>query len=151
MDSDGVAQQNTVDWVAGLDFSLPAESRLNLQVFQRQYMNYDPYNISTNAKMATAYYFNSKFFTNPGKYKHYLSQVPIDPTGYSAPAPSGVLNVTGEWWLVQTSSMDQPWECSGDMTKRIGFIQKSEAVSDSIQVQMTIRDCQTLRSTRQIA
>ena len=64
MDSDGVAQQNTVDWAAGLDFSLPAESRLNVQVFQRQYMNYDPYNISDKRENGYSLLLNSKFFTN---------------------------------------------------------------------------------------
>lgn len=33
-DDDGLARQNTLDWVVGLDFPLPAETRLNLQLFQ---------------------------------------------------------------------------------------------------------------------
>lgn len=33
-DDDGLARQNTLDWALGLDFSLPAETRLNLQFFQ---------------------------------------------------------------------------------------------------------------------
>jgi hypothetical protein len=33
-DSDGLARQNTLDWALGLDFALPAETRLNLQLFQ---------------------------------------------------------------------------------------------------------------------
>jgi hypothetical protein len=64
MDSDGVAQQNTVDWAAGLDFSLPAESRLNVQVFQRQYMNYDPNNIADKRENGYSLLLNSKFFSN---------------------------------------------------------------------------------------
>ena len=39
---DGVVPQNTLDWVAGLDFSLPAETRLNMQLFQRVFFNHDP-------------------------------------------------------------------------------------------------------------
>ncbi len=38
----GVAPQNTLDWVMGLDFSLPAETRLNVQVFQRIFFDHDP-------------------------------------------------------------------------------------------------------------
>jgi hypothetical protein len=64
MDSDGVAQQNTVDWAAGLDFTLPAESRLNVQVFQRQYMNYDQYNIADKHESGYSLLLNSKFFSN---------------------------------------------------------------------------------------
>jgi hypothetical protein len=41
-DSDGVVPQNTLDWVAALDFALPADTRLNLQVFQRLFFNHDP-------------------------------------------------------------------------------------------------------------
>lgn len=33
-DDDGLARQNTLDWALGLDFALPAETRLNLQLFQ---------------------------------------------------------------------------------------------------------------------
>jgi len=40
---DGVVEQNTFDWVVGLDLSLPQfpDTRLNLQGFQRIYGNYD--------------------------------------------------------------------------------------------------------------
>ncbi len=41
-DADGVVPQNTIDWALGLDFSLPAETRLNMQVFQRAFFNHDP-------------------------------------------------------------------------------------------------------------
>lgn len=41
LDSDGVVRQNTVDWATGLDVTLPAESQLNVQFFQRQFFGYD--------------------------------------------------------------------------------------------------------------
>lgn len=42
-DDDGLARQNTLDWVVGLDFVLPAETRLNLQLFQSLVTNHrDP-------------------------------------------------------------------------------------------------------------
>ncbi len=40
-DADGVTGQNTLDWAIGLDFSLPAETRLNVQIFQRDYFAHD--------------------------------------------------------------------------------------------------------------
>jgi len=38
----GLVIQNTLDYVLGLDFSLPAETRLNLQFFQRVFFAHDP-------------------------------------------------------------------------------------------------------------
>jgi hypothetical protein len=38
----GLVRQNTLDYVIGLDFSLPAETRLNLQFFQRVFFAHDP-------------------------------------------------------------------------------------------------------------
>lgn len=40
-DSDGVVAQNTLDWAVGLDFSLPADTRLNMQVFERYFVAHD--------------------------------------------------------------------------------------------------------------
>jgi len=37
----GLVQQDTVDYALGLDFSLPAEIRTNLQFFQRVFLGYD--------------------------------------------------------------------------------------------------------------
>lgn len=37
----GVVKQNTLDWALGLDFTLPAETRFNVQLFQRSFFNYD--------------------------------------------------------------------------------------------------------------
>lgn len=41
-DRDGVVAQDTLDWAVGLDFTLPAETRLNAQLFQRVFFDYDP-------------------------------------------------------------------------------------------------------------
>ena len=38
----GLVRQNTIDYALGLDFNLPAETRLNLQFFQRVYTDHDP-------------------------------------------------------------------------------------------------------------
>ncbi|MGH8763921.1 MAG: DUF1302 family protein [Nitrosospira sp.] len=38
----GLVGQNTLDYVLGLDFSLPAETRLNVQFFQRVFFSHDP-------------------------------------------------------------------------------------------------------------
>ncbi len=40
--TDGLVKQNTLDYALGLDIALPAETRLNLQVFQRVFVGYDP-------------------------------------------------------------------------------------------------------------
>jgi hypothetical protein len=41
-DDDGVVPQKTLDWIVGLDFTLPADTRLNLQLFQRLFFEHDP-------------------------------------------------------------------------------------------------------------
>ncbi len=41
-DSNGVVPQNTLDWAVGLDFDLPSDTRLNVQMFQRAFFDYDP-------------------------------------------------------------------------------------------------------------
>lgn len=38
----GLVKQNILDYVLGLDFSLPAETRLNVQFFQRIFFSHDP-------------------------------------------------------------------------------------------------------------
>lgn len=38
----GLVGQNTLDYVLGLDFTLPAETRLNVQFFQRVFFSHDP-------------------------------------------------------------------------------------------------------------
>lgn len=41
-DPDGVVRQDTLDYVVGLDFTLPKDIKLNLQVFQRIFKDHDP-------------------------------------------------------------------------------------------------------------
>lgn len=63
-DNDGVISQNTFDWAAGLDFTLPAENRLNVQVFQRKFLGYDPNIIPDRHENGYSILLNSKFITN---------------------------------------------------------------------------------------
>lgn len=63
-DSDGVAQQNTLDWALGLDFNLPADTRLNVQVFQRQFFNYNTDLISDKRENGYSLLLNRKFFSD---------------------------------------------------------------------------------------
>ena len=41
-DDDGVVRQNTIDIVGGLDFALPEDTRLDLQLFARTFFDHDP-------------------------------------------------------------------------------------------------------------
>lgn len=63
-DSDGVVRQNTLDWAVGLDFTLPAESRFNVQLFQRRYSNYTPTQIPDKEENGYSFLFNTKFINN---------------------------------------------------------------------------------------
>lgn len=63
-DSDGVVRQNTFDWAAGLDFTLPAESRFNVQLFQRRYSNYNATQIPDKEENGYSLLLNTKFINN---------------------------------------------------------------------------------------
>lgn len=59
-DPDGLARQNTLDWAAGLDFTLPAETRFNVQFFQRVYFNHDQDIIPDQRENGYSLYLNGK-------------------------------------------------------------------------------------------
>lgn len=59
-DADGLAPQNTLDWAAGLDFILPADSRFNVQLFQRVFFDHDPRIIPEKRENGYSLYFNTK-------------------------------------------------------------------------------------------
>lgn len=60
LDTDGVVQQNTLDWAAGVDFTLPAETRFNTQVFQRIYFKHDPNIVPDRRENGFSLYLNHK-------------------------------------------------------------------------------------------
>lgn len=59
-DSDGLVAQNTIDWAVGLDFTLPAETRLNAQLFQRAFFDYDPNQLSDKQENGYSLLLNHK-------------------------------------------------------------------------------------------
>lgn len=63
-DADGVVRQKTFDWAAGLDFTLPAETRFNVQFFQRQFLDYNPHQIPDRQENGYSLLVNNKFFTD---------------------------------------------------------------------------------------
>lgn len=60
LDADGLAEQNTVDWAAGLDFTLPADTRFNVQFFQRIYTNHDRDSLQDREENGYSLYLNTK-------------------------------------------------------------------------------------------
>ena len=60
-DANGVAPQNTLDWAVGFDFTLPAETRLNAQVFQRDFFSYDSDLLSDKHETGYSLLLNHKF------------------------------------------------------------------------------------------
>ena len=61
---DGLVRQNTLDYVLGLDFSLPAETRLNLQFFQRVFFAHDPDLIPDKRESGASILLNGKIWHN---------------------------------------------------------------------------------------
>lgn len=41
-DADGLVEQDLLDYIVGLEWSFPQETRFNLQLFQRYFPNHDP-------------------------------------------------------------------------------------------------------------
>jgi hypothetical protein len=60
-DDDGIVQQNTLDIVGGLDFALPSDTRLNLQLFERTFFNHDPDIIPKRNESGFSVLLNHKF------------------------------------------------------------------------------------------
>lgn len=60
-DADGLVRQDTVDWAAGFDFTLPAESRFNIQLFQRTYLAHDADIIPDRQENGYSLYLTGKF------------------------------------------------------------------------------------------
>jgi hypothetical protein len=59
-DADGLVAQNTLDWAAGLDFTLPADTRFNVQLFQRVFFDHDPGIIPEQRENGYSLYLNKK-------------------------------------------------------------------------------------------
>lgn len=59
-DADGLAAQNVLDWALGFDFALPADTRFNVQLFQRDYFNHDPDLISDKQESGYSLLLNHK-------------------------------------------------------------------------------------------
>ncbi len=59
-DADGLVRQNTVDWAAGLDFTLPADTRFNVQLFQRVFLDHDADMMPDERENGYTLYLNSK-------------------------------------------------------------------------------------------
>lgn len=60
-DADGVVPQNTLDWAVGLDFNLPVDTRLNVQLFQRAFFDHDPDLLADQHENGYSLLLNHKF------------------------------------------------------------------------------------------
>lgn len=58
---DGLVAQNTLDWAGGLDFTLPADTRFNVQLFQRVYFDHSPKIVPEARENGYSLYLNKKF------------------------------------------------------------------------------------------
>src|SRR5690606_2512782 len=56
----GLVRQNTLDYALGLDFSLPAEARLNVQFFQRVFFGHDSGIFSNGVENGASVFLNGK-------------------------------------------------------------------------------------------
>jgi hypothetical protein len=61
-DSDGVARQNFLDYIFGVEFPLPRESRLNVQFFQRVFTTHDEDIIPRKVESGMTFLASTKLF-----------------------------------------------------------------------------------------
>jgi hypothetical protein len=59
-DVDGLVSQNTLDWILSFDFTLPKETRLNVQLFERVFFNHDPDIIPSERENGYSIFLNHK-------------------------------------------------------------------------------------------
>lgn len=60
-DADGVVKQETLDIVGGLDFALPSDTRLNVQLFERAFLDHDPDIVFKRHEPGASLLLNHKF------------------------------------------------------------------------------------------
>lgn len=63
-DANGVVRQNTLDWAAGLDFTLPADTRFNVQFFQRRFADHDSNLITEKNENGYSLLLTNTYFSN---------------------------------------------------------------------------------------
>jgi hypothetical protein len=61
-DANGVVRQNFLDYIVSAEIPLPSESRLNLQLFQRWFTNYDPDILQRRVETGASLYVSTKLF-----------------------------------------------------------------------------------------
>jgi hypothetical protein len=59
--ADGLVAQNTLDWAGGLDFTLPADTRFDVQLFQRVHFDHSPQIVPEAHENGYSLYLNKKF------------------------------------------------------------------------------------------
>lgn len=60
LQADGLVASRTLDYALGLDFTLPSDVRLNLQLFQRIFANYDPTTLQDKRESGATFLVNGK-------------------------------------------------------------------------------------------
>ena len=61
-DADGLVQQDLLDYIVGLEWSFPKETRFNLQLFQRWFPNHDPDMVQDRTESGVSILLSTKAF-----------------------------------------------------------------------------------------
>jgi hypothetical protein len=96
-DEDGVVRQNTLDVVGGLDFDLPRDTRLNLQLFNRTFFNHDPDIIFDHNENGFSVLLNHKFSERVQAEVLYIAS--LNRTDYMI-RPRLIWNVARDWKFI---------------------------------------------------
>lgn len=104
-DIDGVVQKDNLDYVVGLEYSLPRSSRLNIQLFQRWFPDHDPSMIAKQVESGASFYASTKFMD--GNLEPQLLIIASLSRGDWMARPRFVWTVNGSWrWVVGADFFD---------------------------------------------
>jgi hypothetical protein len=59
-DADGVVRQNSLDYILGIEYPLPRESRINVQLFQRWFPDHDPDILAEDLETGVTFFASTK-------------------------------------------------------------------------------------------
>jgi hypothetical protein len=97
-DTDGVVRKDALDYIVGLDYTLPQDSRLNLQFFQRWFPSHDADMSAARSEYGASIYFSMAMLE--GKLEPQLLLMGSLNRGDWLARPKLVWTMSGNWrWV----------------------------------------------------
>jgi hypothetical protein len=92
---EGVVRKDSLDYVVGLDYTLPSDSRVNVQLFQRWFPNHDPTMIAEQEESGASFFISTKLFDS--KVEPQILAISSLNRGDWMASPKVVWTLNGNW------------------------------------------------------